>query len=36
MTVVDRLNVSGDAQNKREWSEVHARATKVKVLEAGC
>ena len=31
MTVVDRLNVSGDARNEREWSEVHARAKKVKV-----
>ena len=31
MTVVDRLNVSGDARNEREWSEVHACAKKVKV-----
>ena len=31
MTVVDRLNVSGDARNERDWSEVHARAKKVKV-----
>lgn len=31
MTVVDRLNVSGDTRNEREWSEVHARAKKVKV-----
>jgi purine nucleosidase len=31
MTVVDRLNVSGDARNEREWSEVHARAKRVKV-----
>jgi purine nucleosidase len=31
MTVVDRLNVTGDERNQRVWSEVHARAKKVKV-----
>jgi len=31
MTVVDRLNVSGDARNERVWSEVRSRGKKVKV-----
>jgi len=31
MTVVDRLNVAGDERNQRVWSDVHARAKKVKV-----
>jgi purine nucleosidase len=31
MTVVDRLNVTGDARNERVWSEVRGRQKKVKV-----
>jgi purine nucleosidase len=31
MTVVDRLNVSGDARNERVWGEVRARAKKVEI-----
>ena len=31
MTVVDRLNVTGDERNRRVWSEVRSRERKVKV-----
>jgi purine nucleosidase len=36
MTVVDRLNVSGDARNEGAWSEVRSREEGESGLETGC